>query len=409
MKSKALQIAAAIPQLVLYGVLSLPMFGLFVGTVMSGIGLMFVLLLGLVVFALLGVALYLLARIEEARAGWTFDLDIPRHKFRTSPRTDGWKFIHTLALQWADSRTWIGVLHGALVSLLGLITLFALHWVATGFAWLFAPLQGNTYLLGDFWLGEQPSWVALLLGVALIAIGGLLVIGLAIAHRALSKQLLVPSREAELRREAQTQSQHRQQAISAADIERARIERDLHDGVQPRLVAIGMTLGMAKRKLTNEPDRAAELIDEAHESTKVAVTELRQLVRGFQPAVLQDRGLDAALSALIGRSAVPVDIQVDLPNRYSDRSEATMYFAVAEALTNAAKHAQATTITARIHEERGLLFAHIEDNGRGGANRSPGGGIDGVINRVTAAGGTYNFSSPVGGPTVIEVTVPCAL
>lgn len=408
MKTKALQIAAAIPQLVLYGVLCIPMFTLFVGTIVSGIALLFAFFIGVVVFAVLGLVLYLLARFEEARAGWTFDLDIPRHDFRTSPRTDGWKFFHTLALQWADSRTWIGILHGSLVSLLGLITLFALHWVATGVAWLFAPLQGSTYVLGDFWLGEQPSWVALLLGLALIVVGGLIIVSLAIAHRALSKQLLVPNREAELRSEARAQSRHRQQAISAADIERSRIERDLHDGVQPRLVAVGMTLGMAKRKLATDPERAAELIDEAHESTKAAVTELRQLVRGFQPAVLQDRGLDAALSALIGRSVIPVDIQVNLPNRYSDRAEATMYFAVAEALTNATKHANASRILVRIHEENGLLFARVEDNGRGGAHRSPGGGIDGVINRVTAAGGTYNFSSPEGGPTVIEVTVPCA-
>lgn len=408
MKTKALQIAAAIPQLVLYGVLCIPMFTLFVGTIVSGIALLFAFFIGVVVFAVLGLVLYLLARFEEARAGWTFDLDIPRHDFRTSPRTDGWKFFHTLALQWADSRTWIGILHGSLVSLLGLITLFALHWVATGVAWLFAPLQGSTYVLGDFWLGEQPSWVALLLGLALIVVGGLIIVSLAIAHRALSKQLLVPNREAELRSEARAQSRHRQQAISAADIERSRIERDLHDGVQPRLVAVGMTLGMAKRKLSTDPERAAELIDEAHESTKAAVTELRQLVRGFQPAVLQDRGLDAALSALIGRSVIPVDIQVNLPNRYSDRAEATMYFAVAEALTNATKHANASRILVRIHEENGLLFARVEDNGRGGAHRSPGGGIDGVINRVTAAGGTYNFSSPEGGPTVIEVTVPCA-
>ncbi|MDJ1372170.1 sensor histidine kinase [Gulosibacter molinativorax] len=408
MKSKALQIVAAIPQLVLYGILALPMFGLFVATVATGMGLMFVFLIGIVVFALLGVVMYLLARFEEARAGWTFDLDIPRHEFRQSPRTDGWKFFHTLALQWADSRTWIGILHGAVVSLLGLIAVFALHWLATGIAWLFAPLQGPTYVLGDFWLGEQPSWLALLLGLALIVIGAIVIVSLAFAHRALSKQLLVPNREAELQSEARVQSQHRQQAISAADIERARIERDLHDGVQPRLVAVGMTLGMAKRKLKTDPERASELIDEAHESTMVAVTELRQLVRGFQPAVLQDRGLDAALSALIGRSAIPVDIQVNLPNRYSDRAEATMYFAVAEAMTNAAKHAGATHILVRIHEENGYLFAHIEDNGRGGANRSPGGGIDGVMNRVTAAGGTYNFSSPEGGPTVIEVTVPCA-
>lgn len=141
---------------------------------------------------------------------------------------------------------------------------------------------------------------------------------------------------------------------------------------------------------------------------KTATAELRQLVRGFQPAVLQDRGLDAALSALIGRSSTPMDVRVDLPRRYSSRAEATMYFAVAESLTNAAKHAGPASVRVDLNEHDGRLVARIVDNGRGGAHRVPGGGIDGVANRVAAAGGTYRISSPEGGPTEIEVTVPCA-
>ncbi|NLT25044.1 MAG: sensor histidine kinase, partial [Microbacteriaceae bacterium] len=200
----------------------------------------------------------------------------------------------------------------------------------------------------------------------------------------------------------------RTQAMAAAEIERTRIERDLHDGVQPRLVSVAMTLGMAKRKLRDDPAGAERLIDEAHGSVKTAVTELRQLVRGIHPAVLQDRGLDAALSALVGRSAVPVDISVDLHRRYPNQVEAAMYFAVAESLANAAKHSGATSIRVLITEHAGSIWARIDDNGRGGARALPGGGLDGVHKRVTAAGGTFSLSSPEGGPTTIEVSVPCA-
>lgn len=405
MKSTPLQIALAIPQLVLYGLIGMPMIGFLTAIVSAGIGTI-VVLVGIVILALFGLLLFVLSRIEEERAAWTFDLDVPPHPFRTSTRTDGWKFPQTLLLQYADARTWLGVLHGAIISLLGLFALFALGMLSLGIAWLFSPLSGGEFLIPFF--GFQPVWLVILLGILLIVLALLALVGLAFAHRALSKLILVPSQESELRRQARVQSQQRQQALSAADIERARIERDLHDGVQPRLVAVGLTLGMARRKLNSDPAGAGELIDEAHESTKIAVTELRQLVRGFQPAVLQDRGLDAALSALIGRSPIPVDIRVNLPHRYSDRAEATMYFVVAESLANATKHANATHIDASLSEYNGLLYARIADNGRGGAHRTPGGGIEGVINRVTAAGGTYNFSSPQGGPTVIEVTVPCA-
>ncbi|SJM61976.1 histidine kinase [Gulosibacter sp. 10] len=416
MKSKALHIALAIPQLVLYGLLCIPVIVLVsVAAALGVVGLFF--LVGFLILAVLGLVLYGMARIEEARAGWTFDLEVPEHRLRTSDRVDGWRIPHTLLLQYADSRTWTSLLHGFLTSLLGFAALFGVYALGHGIAWLVAPFVSETFAISTFWLVpgtvELGSWLVLVLGILLVVVSAAALIGLAYAHRAISASLLVPSLEAELRREAREQSTHRQQAISAADIERTRIERDLHDGVQPRLVAVGMTLGMARRKLENDPARAGELIEEARESTMTAVTELRQLVRGFQPAVLQDRGLDAALSALIGRSHTPVDIRVSLSRRHSDRAEATMYFAVAESLTNATKHSGANRIFVRIDERLDaagtpVLYAYIEDDGRGGAHRDAGGGIDGVINRVTAVGGTYRFSSPQGGPTVIEVTVPCA-
>jgi signal transduction histidine kinase len=201
-------------------------------------------------------------------------------------------------------------------------------------------------------------------------------------------------------------------AVRASEVERTRIERDLHDGVQPRLVSVGMTLGMAQQKIDTDPAAARALIDEAHTSTKAAITELRQLARGIHASVLDDRGLDAALSALAARSHVPVALDVRVDGRCSSTTEAAVYFVIAESLTNAAKHARATDVRVVVRsrdEANGrALWARVEDNGIGGATVLPGGGLDGIMNRIVAAGGTARLDSPVGGPTALEVSVPCA-
>lgn len=222
----------------------------------------------------------------------------------------------------------------------------------------------------------------------------------------------------------------REGAVRAADLERTRIERDLHDGVQPRLVSVGMTLGLAQQKIDTDPDAAKELISEAHTSTKAAITELRQLARGIHASVLDDRGLDAALSALASRSPIPVQLDVRMdPSTGSGTqgygsgtqghgsgaprpgrdAEAAVYFSIAESLTNAAKHSRASEarVTVRLREGN-TLWARVEDNGMGGAQVIPGGGLDGIANRILAAGGTFRLDSPQGGPTSLEVNVPCA-
>ncbi|MDQ2689936.1 MAG: sensor histidine kinase, partial [Chloroflexota bacterium] len=159
---------------------------------------------------------------------------------------------------------------------------------------------------------------------------------------------------------------------------------------------------------------AKELLAEAHTSTKAAITELRQLARGIHASVLDDRGLDAALSALAARSPVPVQVDVRLEGRCSRTAEAAVYFAIAEALTNAAKHARAGSARVVVRLRDGdtpgarLLWARVEDDGIGGATIVPGGGLDGIMNRVLAAGGQARLDSPAGGPTSLEVSVPCA-
>src|SRR5690606_35353873 len=186
--------------------------------------------------------------------------------------------------------------------------------------------------------------------------------------------------------------------------------RDLHDGVQPRLVSVGMTLGLAQHKIDTDPEAAKQLVAEAHTSTKAAITELRQLARGIHASVLDDRGLDAALSAVASRSHIPVALDVQMPHRAGRDAEAAVYFAIAESLTNAAKHSRATKarVTVRGRADGGVLWARVEDNGVGGARVIPGGGLDGVQNRIAALGGTSRLDSPAGGPTSLEVSVPCA-
>ena len=196
----------------------------------------------------------------------------------------------------------------------------------------------------------------------------------------------------------------RARLAAAADAERRRIERDLHDGAQQRLVALAMTLGRARA--TEDPALSKQLVDEAHGEAKEALVELRNLARGIHPAVLTDRGLDAAVSALAARCPIPVAVDVDLPRRASAHSEAIAYFVVAEALTNVAKHAQATRAWLTVEYLGDRLVVEVLDNGRGGA-LDTGIGISGLRDRVRAVDGDLHLSSPPGGGTTLRVELPC--
>ncbi|MFJ2738942.1 sensor histidine kinase [Streptomyces sp. NPDC087440] len=191
---------------------------------------------------------------------------------------------------------------------------------------------------------------------------------------------------------------------AAADLRR--IERDLHDGAQARLVALAMDLGLAKEKLAQDPDAAAKMVDEAHGEVKVALQELRDLARGIHPAVLTDRGLDAALSAVASRCTVPVQVEVDLPARPAAAIEGIAYFTVSELLQNVSKHAQATRASVDVWETGGRLMLQVSDNGRGGADTSRGSGLAGLGERLDAVDGVLVVDSPTGGPTTITAELP---
>jgi signal transduction histidine kinase len=198
----------------------------------------------------------------------------------------------------------------------------------------------------------------------------------------------------------------RANVMDAAEAERMRIERDLHDGAQQRLVSLAMELGRAKAKFGSDPEAAAAIVSQAHEQAKEALAELRNLVRGVHPPVLSDRGLDAALSGLAALSAVPVTVSVDLPSRPPAAIEAIAYFVVAEALTNIAKHAHAHHARILVVRVGDQLSVEITDDGVGGADPA-GQGLSGLAARVAGVDGQFRVTSPAGGPTTLEVTLPC--
>ena len=233
---------------------------------------------------------------------------------------------------------------------------------------------------------------------------------MATLHGAIIRGLLGPSGTAALQQRVEQLSESREASVDAAEAERRRIERDLHDGAQQRLVALAMDLGLAKERLERGEDDAATvaLVGHAHDEAKRAITELRELVRGIHPAVLADRGLDAALSALAARCPVPVDLQVDLPERPPAAIEATAYFVVGEALTNVAKHSRARSVRVRVSRRGPIVAVEVTDDGVGGAVVHRSGGLAGLADRVRAVEGTLRLASPVGGPTTLLAELPCA-
>jgi signal transduction histidine kinase len=198
----------------------------------------------------------------------------------------------------------------------------------------------------------------------------------------------------------------RAEIVDASAAELRRIERDLHDGAQARLVALGMTIGLAEQLLRTDPDAAAALLAEAHDTNGQALRDLRDLVRGIHPPVLSDRGLDGAIRALAAAMPLSVVVDIELCRDLEAPLSAAVHFAVAEALTNVAKHSGATQ--ARVHVRDGArLTATVGDNGHGGADLRDGGGLAGLRRRLDAFDGTLQVTSPRGGPTVIAMELPC--
>ncbi|NUR93294.1 MAG: sensor histidine kinase [Nonomuraea sp.] len=243
-------------------------------------------------------------------------------------------------------------------------------------------------------------------GVGLLLAAPLLARAMARLDLAVARTMLGPTRR-ELDRRIEQLAESREGVISAADAERRRIERDLHDGAQQRLVSLAMNLGLARATLTDLPDPARQAIEQAHEEAKQALKELRDFVRGLHPAVLNDQGLDAALSGVTARSPIPVRLSVSLQRRTSPTIEAVAFFIVSEALTNIAKHSAAKHAEVTVAERGNRLNLRVWDDGCGGARLDGGTGLRGLSQRIDAVDGILRLTSPLGGPTTIEVELPC--
>ena len=230
--------------------------------------------------------------------------------------------------------------------------------------------------------------------------------GMAALHRAFAGATLGRWSPTELRERVEELSGSSARIVDAADAERRRIERDLHDGAQQRLVALSLNLGLARQKLESDPEGARETIDAAHLEARLALEELRELARGIHPSVLTDRGLPAALEALATRSAVPVELDVELLARLPERLEAAAYFVVSEALANVAKYAQATHASVTVRDHDGHALVEVRDDGVGGADPAGGSGLRGLADRVTAVGGRIELASPAGEGTLLRAELP---
>ncbi|QBI54411.1 sensor histidine kinase [Streptomonospora litoralis] len=254
---------------------------------------------------------------------------------------------------------------------------------------------------------QNDAWPALITAALLLTLAYLLTPTALHTYTRLNRALLAPTEQARLAARVAHLATTRAHTIDTQASEIRRIERDLHDGAQARLVALGMNLGMAEEMLTDNPQAAHRLLTEARESTRQALTELRDLVRGIHPPVLVERGIDGAVRALAVTHQIPITVDIDLPGRPPDPVESAAYFAVAELLTNTAKHAHATRAWVRINHGRDRIVLIVGDNGTGGLDPRGGTGLTGIRRRLSAFDGTMNSVSPTGGPTIITIELPC--
>lgn len=256
---------------------------------------------------------------------------------------------------------------------------------------------------------QASGLAAAALGVALFAAGVLLSERLLRAHFVLARSVLAPTHEQELALRIDRLTETRHEAVDTAASELRRIERDLHDGAQARLVAMGMNLGTIEALIEKDPAQAKELLAMARASSAEALTELRDLVQGIHPPVLAERGLGDAVRALALRMPITSEVDVELEGRAEAPVESAAYFAVSETLTNAAKHSGADRIWVDLNHVDGMLRISVTDNGKGGAATGKGSGLSGIERRLGTFDGIMAVSSPAGGPTMVTMEIPCEL
>ncbi|MET4926755.1 sensor domain-containing protein [Streptomyces sp. PSRA5] len=402
-----------------YLLLNLPMgilFFVYVVTTLSLSAGLLVTFLGIPLLAAALIGCRALGAVERARARALLDLDVPSPLPVRGEKAGVMSWVGAVL---KSGVSWRHVLYGLLhfpwmlFSFVTSVTFVVTSWslfLYPLWQWVF-PEYLNQDGITIFSDGSREFYVDTPFEIAATSVMGLVLVlgspwlvrGLTGVDRLMVAGLLGPSRLATRVSELESD---RGVVVDTAAADLRRIERDLHDGAQARLVALAMDLGLAKEKLLADPEAAARMVDEAHGEVKVALQELRDLARGIHPAVLTDRGLDAALSSVASRCTVPVQVEVDLEYRPAAAIEGIAYFTVSELLQNVSKHSRATRASVDVWRMEDRLMLQVSDNGRGGANTSSGSGLAGLTERLDAVDGILVVDSPVGGPTTVTAELP---
>ncbi len=348
------------------------------------------------------------ADTERERAALVLGAPIPRP---LPPDASTARLLDRWRARLSERRTWRDLGYMLLLGPVGIIagSIAIALWSAALAALLapaLAPAAPAGSLLDD--LGTLGLVAVAAAAIPIAALAALVTRALAAGCAALAESLLASDDRAELAERISALEATRSGAVDSADARLRRIERDLHDGAQHRLAYIAMELGRARAKLADDPEAVDVLLAGAHDESKVAMRELRDLVRGIHPSVLSDRGLDAALSGLAERATVPVEIRGSVEGRLPPAVETAAYYVVAETLTNVGRHSGAKRAHVDLRRDGGALVLAIGDDGHGGARRVPGSGLEGLAQRVEALDGTLEVDSPAGGPTKIVARLPCA-
>ena len=367
------------------------------------------LLLWLIGLALILLLTPVLTRVHRHRLRVTAGIEIPpQPKWRDLLATQG--IVEVLRSESTRRQLFYHVLLAPVLAAAAIVAVGA--WPASVACVLIFALAGTHHGMPvGYGPGQQVTHHAQYLILTLVGVVGLfaapwLTSGVRALDIRAARALLGPSRADELAYRVEQLTETRAGVVDAADAERRRLERDLHDGTQQRLVSLAINLGMARAQAGTATE-AKQAIAEAHEEAKAALAELRDLIRGLHPAVLEDRGLDAALSGVAARMPIPVRLTVDLPRRPAPVIEAVAYFVVSEGLANIAKHSQATEATVFVQRAGDRLHVIVTDDGVGGADPAGGTGLAGLARRAASVDGTFEIDSPPGGPTLLTVDLPC--
>jgi signal transduction histidine kinase len=360
-------------------------------TLLAGVGVLFI--------ALAIEGSRLIARVER----WRVFVGEPDRPAAHPYRLLRGNALEILRAEFADEARWRDVLYVAVN-----LPLIVIEFVVVGLAWAGALVALTMPVWLDRSVPLPPAWVGSIAGVVLLFVAASLSQLVMALHRQVVVGLLCTSESRELRRQVETLQRSRSAVLDVEASELTRIERDLHDGAQQRLVRLSIDLGLANERIDTDPAGAKELVRESQEQARQALAEIRDLVRGIAPSILLDRGLVPAIESITGRGSVTTAVISELApgERLPVAVERAAYFVVSEALANVGKHSGATRCEVRCRRDGSQLVVEVWDDGRGGASVEPGGGLAGLASRLAGVDGELAVSSPAGGPTLVRAVIP---